>query len=381
MPAIVPIRMPKWGLSMQEGTVVDWSKAQGSQVKEGDELVDIETAKITNVAEAPGSGVLRRIVAQSGETLPVGALLGLLADESVSDADLDAFTAEFQARFATEEQAEVAEAMAYSTVQADGRSIKVGRTGEVEGVPVVLVHGWSGDLNGWLFNIEALAARLPVVALDLPGHGGSSKDVGDGGTRALADSIGAALTALGIERAHLIGHSLGGATVVRLAAANPGLAETVTLIAPAHMPGGQVSREFLDGVVSSGRARAMKPFLEQLVADPSAITKDMVEDMLKYKRLDGVEEALGATRDRLVSDQETAEVRADMARLTDVLVIASKADRIVGAPDEAALPPGWSVRWIDDAGHLPHLEQAGQVNALLIERVCGVSPLQAAAGS
>jgi pyruvate dehydrogenase E2 component (dihydrolipoamide acetyltransferase) len=59
--------MPKWGLSMQEGTVVDWLKPLGEPVSEGEELVEIETAKIVNVAESPASGVLRRTVAASGE--------------------------------------------------------------------------------------------------------------------------------------------------------------------------------------------------------------------------------------------------------------------------------------------------------------------------
>lgn len=372
--AITPIRMPKWGLSMQEGTVVAWNKPEGATIAEGEELVDIETAKITNAAESPGAGVLRKITAQPGDTLPVGALLGMLAEADASDAELDAFAAEFMERFAAEEQAEVEDAMAYTTVSAGRGEIRVGRTGQGEGTPVLLVHGWAGDLNGWLFNIEALAARLPVIAVDLPGHGGSSKDVGDGSTKNLAEALGAALDQLGVEQAHLIGHSMGAAAVVRLAAARPGLAKTVTLIAPAHVPGGFLNPEFLNGVIDATRARGLKQVLELLVANPSAVTKDMVEDMLKFKRLDGVEEALSATRDQLLSPRETAAVQADMARLDNVAVIASKNDRIVGAPDETKLPSGWTVHWIDDAGHLPHLEQAGEVNRLLIEQVCGTAP-------
>jgi pyruvate dehydrogenase E2 component (dihydrolipoamide acetyltransferase) len=43
---------------------------------------------------------------------------------------------------------------------------------------MVLIHGFGGDLNNWLFNHEALAADREVYALDLPGHGESTKDVG-----------------------------------------------------------------------------------------------------------------------------------------------------------------------------------------------------------
>jgi pimeloyl-ACP methyl ester carboxylesterase len=52
-------------------------------------------------------------------------------------------------------------------------------------------------------------------------------------------------------------------------------------------------------------------------------------------------------------------------------VIASKTDRIVGEIDEAALPPGFEVVWIDAAGHMPHLEQAAKVNDLLVARLKG----------
>src|SRR6185437_3491617 len=117
MTDISPIRMPKWGLAMQEGTVVHWWKEPGAQIAEGEDLVDIETPKITNVFESPQSGTLRRITAQTGETLAVGALLGVMAEDSVSDSEIDAFITDFQANFVPgEEDAEGAGALALSTV-------------------------------------------------------------------------------------------------------------------------------------------------------------------------------------------------------------------------------------------------------------------------
>jgi len=369
MAAVTPIRMPKWGLSMQEGVIVDWWKREGDRVSEGEDLVDIETSKINNVYESPVSGVLRRVVAQPGETLPVGALIAVFADAEAPDAEVDSFIAEFQANFVPEAADAEGGMLSLSTVESGGRALRIGRAGPEEGVPVVLIHGYSGDLNSWQFNIEALAARAPVIAVDLPGHGGSSKDVGDASLKTLADAVAGALESLGLGEAHLVGHSLGGAVAARLAADHPGLARSLVLICPTYLPGGALSEAFLTGVIEAQRAKDLKPWLERLLADPGAVTRDMVEDLLKYKRTDGVEEALSALRDRMTAGEDAAALRADLDRLPPTMLIVTKDDQIVGAPDVDALPRNVRVAWIEGAGHMPHLEEPDAVNALLLEAI------------
>lgn len=87
------IEIPKWGLSMEEGTVNQWLISEGDSFEAGDELVEIESSKIVNVIEIHFSGTLRRIIAKAGETLPVGMPIGVAADATVSDEDIDAYIA------------------------------------------------------------------------------------------------------------------------------------------------------------------------------------------------------------------------------------------------------------------------------------------------
>jgi len=73
------ITMPKWGMSMKEGKVTKWLKNEGETIEKGEPLFEVETEKITNQVEATDSGVLFQIVVQAGTTVPVGAIVAVIA--------------------------------------------------------------------------------------------------------------------------------------------------------------------------------------------------------------------------------------------------------------------------------------------------------------
>ena len=93
---IYPVTVPKWGIEMQEGTVVRWHVPEGREIARGDELIDIETDKIVNTMEAPSGGVLRRCLVEEGETLKVGSLLGVIAPTDLDDSVVDQFVRDFK---------------------------------------------------------------------------------------------------------------------------------------------------------------------------------------------------------------------------------------------------------------------------------------------
>ena len=87
------VTIPKWGIEMTHGTIVAWHKSVGDAVKAGEEIVDIETDKIVNSFEARSSGTLVRLLAEVGDELPVGHLIGVIASGAVRDEAIDTFIA------------------------------------------------------------------------------------------------------------------------------------------------------------------------------------------------------------------------------------------------------------------------------------------------
>jgi pyruvate dehydrogenase E2 component (dihydrolipoyllysine-residue acetyltransferase) len=72
------ISMPKWGLSMKTGLIVEWLKKTGEPVQQGEPIVEIESEKATNEVEAPITGIMRSIEIQEGDNAPVGAAIAVI---------------------------------------------------------------------------------------------------------------------------------------------------------------------------------------------------------------------------------------------------------------------------------------------------------------
>ena len=77
---ITKVVLAKLSPTMEEGTIVKWSKQEGDAIKVGDVLAEIETDKANMEMEALGNGVLRKVLVPAGGKAPVGALIGVIAD-------------------------------------------------------------------------------------------------------------------------------------------------------------------------------------------------------------------------------------------------------------------------------------------------------------
>lgn len=156
-----------------------------------------------------------------------------------------------------------------------------------------------------------------------------------------------------------------------LALKRPGKVKSLTLVDSAGL-GEEINAAYIDGFVAAESRREMKPVVEHLFADKSLVSRQLVDDLMKYKRLDGVDAALraiaasafaGGRQSTLVGEQIGG---ADLP----VLVIWGAEDAVIPA-SQAAGVPGARVEIIEGAGHMPQMEAAARVNDLIRDFLAG----------
>jgi pyruvate dehydrogenase E2 component (dihydrolipoamide acetyltransferase) len=360
---ITPILMPTWGLTMEEGTIVQWLIDEGAEITVGMELVEIETTKIANVLESQQAGILRRRIALPGATYACGQLIGVLADPETDDAEIEAFIGSFAEQIAKPDVVEEIGGPSHVDLP-DGRTIRYLTVGD-GGLPAVFIHGFGGDLTSWQFNQPIIAQDRTTYALDLPGHGGSSKELKDGSLSELVSGIVEALNLLQLEKFHLVGHSLGGAVAASIAIAMPDRVATLSLIAPAGL-GSEIDTSYLKDFITAQRTRDLQRCLGRLFHDPAAVSRQMADDMAQYKRLDGVPQALQRIADNCLSlKTEDDHLRQISTLPMSVIVVWGKDDAILSSEALVKLPESMTRHELDEVGHMPQMEAAPRVNDLL----------------
>jgi len=158
--------------------------------------------------------------------------------------------------------------------------------------------------------------------------------------------------------------------VLAAALAAPARALSLSLLAPAGLGAG-INGDYLRGFIAAESRRDLKPLLQQLVANPELVNRQMIDDILKFKRLDGVTAALDAiARGFVAGNAQTVDLRERLAGLKcPTQVLWGREDRIIPAAQAAGLPGGVACHVLDGSGHLVHMEAASAVNALLLKAV------------
>jgi pimeloyl-ACP methyl ester carboxylesterase len=239
------------------------------------------------------------------------------------------------------------------------------------GQTVVLLHGYGESLLAWRALFDELTPHADVLALDLRGFGLSDKPPTGYATDTLAADVIGVLESLGIERAVLVGHSLGGAIAAAAAARSPERVSGLILIAPAVVG----ARWEAGWEAAATRLRAAVAEYERLrphffpPRDPEWLREARAEDS-RY-RLDA-DEAYRVALQAVLREFDFAHLTAERAgRLTmptwvlwgelDPLFPVSEGRRL------AASLPSARFRVLTRSWHRPHVERPSDVAALVVE--------------
>lgn len=240
------------------------------------------------------------------------------------------------------------------------------RTQGDAGPACLLIHGYGSDRFSWLGTTPFLPKPLVVHTLDLPGHGDSGLGVGDGTPQDLARRLESELDARGLSELLVIGHSLGGGLALLLASKRPDLIKGLCLIAPAGLGTG-VDRSFVSALPKLDHPEDAIALLQRLVVRPQLIGKQIADRLLQQLDRDGARRALARVGEGLLAQEDLLRQSALDVAQSDIprLVIWGSADRINPASRNLLAVFGGDQHVIAAAGHLPHIEQAREVNGLL----------------
>jgi pyruvate dehydrogenase E2 component (dihydrolipoamide acetyltransferase) len=236
------------------------------------------------------------------------------------------------------------------------------------GAPLILLHGLGGDSTSWTLNHRPLAAARPVIAVDLPGHGGSAREVGDGTVPALGRLLSGLPDGLGIERFHLIGLSFGAGVAMDLAGRIPGRILSLTAVSATGL-GPEVNIGFIRGYLRAETPEAMRPMLELLYHD----TRKINDAMVGYALAGRADPSFRACVDRMTdANFENGRQRFDYARQIvahpfPVHLVWGREDRIVPVSHAERLADKLPVHILDAVGHMPNAEAAETFNGIVSE--------------
>ena len=134
------------------------------------------------------------------------------------------------------------------------------------------------------------------------------------------------------------------------------------LIAPVGI-GETINGEAIQGLALADRRRGAREALQAMVADPKLVSREMVEQFLRFKRTDGVTAAMSSVASALAEgDRQRIDISQRLADAgVPILAIWGTADTMIPADQAARLPAAAEVHLTKDAGHLPHMEAAGEV--------------------
>jgi len=409
------IVMPKLGMTMREGIVVEWRAPVGSHVVKGAVLLVIESEKAELEIEAPGEGFLRHVYVEAGATVPCGTLLGAMTETDDEPFDTEGFrrahspaarttqgaavsarsadiargaatrdTGEAPAtpaarrlakergidlsrlagsgpggRITREDVEALASRLDARVVVAPGVALDVVLAGG--GDPVLLIPGFGTDASAFAPQIPPLAEKHRVLAVNPRGLGFS--DAPDSDRYDVATAADDAAKILGAAPAHVVGASLGAATAIELALRRPELVRSLSLVTPFVATSARLEAviDAWCGLAAAGNREMLARFLA-----PWMFSEQTLKERDKRERIvRALGQAAGTVRVEVLRRWAAGAAAWSGSRTGDLgkisaptLVVAAGEDLLTPDPAEIAKAiPRARLAMIANAGHAVAIEE------------------------
>jgi len=251
------------------------------------------------------------------------------------------------------------------------------------GLPVILIHGLGASAEIWSANIGALASRHRVYVPDLPGFGHTEKpEWMDYGPGAYSRFVRDFMAALGIGRAALVGHSLGGGVALRVILDDPGRVDRLILVSSAglgrevSLPLRIASIPFFDRIFFKPPLPVFIRFLHRLVYYRAAITPEFAHLYYEMFFQPGSVRAFTSILRNIATLRGARPgilepIREGLGAITaPALILWGRQDRILPvsqAFDAAGRIPGARLHVFERCGHMPNVEYPKEFNRLVLE--------------
>jgi pimeloyl-ACP methyl ester carboxylesterase len=238
---------------------------------------------------------------------------------------------------------------------------------------VILLHGLGGQAENWQFNIAPLAANFHVFAPDQIGFGKSDKPMLKYRVGTYVDFLDKFMSELKIEKAHLVGNSMGGWTAGLFAIKYPNRVEKIVLADAAGLTPKEIDFDRIYQLNNSTRDE-IRANLKLIFANPMYANNEALVDQFMTQRIAVGD---GYTINSLIESIKRREDFLD-ARLGEIkkptLIIWGKQDGLIPVTDGEKFNKGISgssLTVFDNCGHVPQMEKAGDFNQTVLKFLTG----------
>jgi pimeloyl-ACP methyl ester carboxylesterase len=415
--AEIDLPLPRLGETMEEGRIVAWLKQPGDRFKRGEILLEVETDKTVVEVPALQDGVMVRHLAAEADMIPIDAPIARI--EIAGAAAASAAPKQMARAVATAPSARpVAPSPSNDGPRASPRARRLardrgidlaaltgsGRNGRISGDDVLaagaakdtgaasaiqvatvagtiqlrewpaigqrrgdafLIHGLFADAESYTLLARRLAkGGLRVLAIDLPGHGGS--EAAGSTLNQLVDTTATTLRALAVGPVRLVGHSLGAMIAAKIASEGEVALDRLLLLSPAGL-GKEIDSGFIDGMIGADSIADLEGALSKL--DGGALSPSYLQQLLariqsRRAMLRDLAASIndgGAQRHSIIADLERVKV--------PVTAIFGLKDRVIPWQHAAQLPAHAAVHFVKNAGHMPHWAAPNLAADLLLGRI------------